>query len=204
MTAAMSVTGFSVLRRCLFFAWVAALWVMPCDGARAQALLQPPHDMRWGDSPEKMIQWAARHAMDVHIAMPGDQPDLRIIRIVPAKGFIPESEVRSVEGHFLKGRMFEFTAHYEDPEAPYEVMMTRFDDLRRSLTTEHGTLLANRVLREVDDGFVIRTRSFHREPVKGLFLLLTLTTIEDPARGSRARFSLVYRNENLKAELEKH
>ena len=140
--------------------------------------------------------------MDVRITMPGDQPDLRIIRISPAVGFVPETKVRSVEGHFLNGRMFEFTAHYEDPEAPFEVMMTRFEDLRRTLTTEHGNLLANRVLREVDEGFVIRTRSFHREPIKGLFLLLTLTTIEDQARGSRARFSLVYRNENLKAELK--
>lgn len=142
--------------------------------------------------------------MDVHITMPGEQTDLRIIRIRPAKGFIPETEVRSVEGRFLNGRMFELTAHYEDIEAPFELMLKRFDDLRRTLAAEHGALKANRVLREVDEGFVIRTRSFHREPVKGLFLLLTLTTIEDQARGGgRARFSLVYRNENLKAELEK-
>lgn len=140
--------------------------------------------------------------MDVRITMPGDQPDLRIIRISPAKGYIPETNVRAVEGHFLNGRMYELTAHYEDPEAPFEVMMSRFEDMRRTLATEHGAMLANRVLREVDEGFVIRTRSFHREPIKGLFLLLTLTTIEDPARGSRARFSLIYRNENLKAELK--
>lgn len=178
------------------------VWVVPCDVARAQSLLQPPYDMRWGDSPEKMIQWASRHSMDVRITMPGDQPDLRIIRIGPANGFIPDTKVRSVEGHFLNGRMFEFTAHYEDPEAPYEVMMTRFGDLQRTLAAEHGDMLANRVLREVDEGFVIRTRSFHREPIKGLFLLLTLTTIEDQAGASRARFSLVYRNENLKAELK--
>ncbi len=141
--------------------------------------------------------------MDVRITMPGDQPDLRIIRIGPATGIVPEADgVRAVEGRFLNGRMFEFSAHYEDPEAPYEVMMARFEDLRRTLATEHGNLLANRALREMEDGFVIRTRSFHREPVKGLFLLLTLTTIEDRDRGSRARFSLVYRNENLLAELK--
>lgn len=176
---------------------------MAAGGAMAQAPLQPPYDMRWGDSPEKMIQWASRHSMDVRITMPGDQPDLRIIRIGPATGMVPEADgVRAVEGRFLNGRMFEFSAHYEDPEAPYEVMMARFEDLRRTLATEHGNLLANRALREMEDGFVIRTRSFHREPVKGLFLLLTLTTIEDRDRGSRARFSLVYRNENLLAELK--
>ncbi|MFU8894398.1 MAG: hypothetical protein ACNA8L_12310 [Luteolibacter sp.] len=189
-------------RRRLLMILAATLFGVPCDGARAQAPVQPPYNMRWGDSPEKMIQWAARHTMDVHITMPGDQPDLRIIRISPANGFIPETDVRAVEGRFLHGRMFELAAHYDDPEAPFEVLMTRFEDLRRKLAAEHGAMLANRVLREVDEGFVIRTRSFHREPVKGLFLLLTLTTIEDPARASRARFSLVYRNENLKAELQ--
>jgi len=158
--------------------------------------------MRWGDSPEKMIKWASRHSMDVHITMLGNQPDLRIIRINPPLGMVPETDgVRAVEGRFLHGRMFELTAHYDDPEAPYEVMMSRFEDLRRNLGNQHGALAANRVLREVDEGLVIRTRSFHREPVKGLFLLLTLTTIEDQARGSKARFSLVYRNENLKTEL---
>jgi len=178
------------------------MWVAGAVGARAQAILHPPYNMRWGDSPEKMIQWAGRHHMDVHITMPGNQPDLRIVRIQPAEGFIPDTRIRSAEGRFLHGRMFEFTAHYEDPEAPFEVMMTRFEELRRNLSAEHGAMLANRALREVDDGFVIRTRSFHREPVKGLFLLLTLTTIEDQARASRARYSLVYRNENLKAELK--
>jgi hypothetical protein len=171
--------------------------------AVAQAPLQPPYDMRWGDSPEKLIQWASKHSMDVHITMPGDQPDLRIIRIRPSQGMVPETDrVRSIEGRFLHGRMFELAAHYEDAEAPYEVMLTRFEELRRRLSVEHGALAANRVLREVEEGFVIRTRSFHREPVKGLFLLLTLTTIEDPTRGSLARFSLVYRNENLQAELK--
>lgn len=170
---------------------------------RAQVPLHPPYEMRWGDSPEKLIQWATRHSMDVRLTMPGDQPDLRIIRISPATGMVPETEgVRSVEGRFLHGRMFEFAAHYDDPEAPYEVMMKRFEELRRKLGAEYGNLTANRVLREVDDGFVIRTKSFHREPVKGLFLLLTLTTIEDPAGRSRGRYSVVYRNENLQAEIK--
>ena len=99
--------------------------------------------------------------------------------------------------------MFEFAAHYEDTEATYEIMMARFEKLRRDLAGEHGDFLANRELRKVDDVYVIRTRSFHREPVKGLFLLLTLTTIEDQQRGGgKARYSLVYRNENLMTELE--
>ncbi len=141
--------------------------------------------------------------MDVQIRIPGNRPGLRIIRIEPGSGFIPDTEIRSAEGRFLHGRMFEFTTHYEDPEASFELMKGRFETHRRALAREHGPFLANRVLREAEGGFVIRTRSFHREPVKGLFVLLTLTTIENQAQGGGiARFSVVYRNENLKAELK--
>ncbi len=184
-------------------AMVAALWVLVLPAiAAGQQLLPLPHGLRWGDSPQKMIDWASRHSLDVSIRMPGDQPQLRIIRIEPKTGMIPETEIRTAEGRFLNGRLFEFTAHYDETELPYELMLARFEKFRRDLTHEHGEFRANRVLREIDGGFVIRTRSFHREPVKGLFLLLTLTTIEDPERGgNRARYSLVYRNENLMAEL---
>jgi hypothetical protein len=160
--------------------------------------------MRWGDSPEKMIEWATRHSMDVHIFLPGDQPGMRVVRIEPRTGMIPETDVRSIEGRFLKGRMIELTQHHDDPELPFELMLARFEKLKRELSTAHGALHANRALREVEDGFVIRTRSFHREPVKGLFLLLTLTSIEDQERGGgKARFSVLYRNENLRTELER-
>lgn len=190
-------------RRHIINAGIAiAATCMFASPATAQQVLQLPHDLRWGDSPQKMIDWASRHALDVHIRMPGDQPELRIIRIEPQTGNIPETDVRTAEARFLNGRLFEFAAHYEDTELPFELMMARFEKFRRDLAAEHGEFSANRVLREVSDGFVVRTRSFHREPIKGLFLLLTLTTIEDSARGgSMARYSLVYRNENLKAEL---
>jgi hypothetical protein len=50
---------------------------------------------------------------------------------------------------------------------------------------------------------VTRTQSFHREPVKGLFLLLAFTEVEDLLRKSKdARFSLIYRNDNFRKELE--
>jgi hypothetical protein len=55
----------------------------------------------------------------------------------------------------------------------------------------------------VEDQFVTRTQSFHREPVKGLFLLLAFTEVEDLLRKSKdARFSLIYRNDNFRKELE--
>ena len=63
----------------------------------AQNLPQLPHDMRWGDTPQKMIDWASRHSLDVHIRMPGDQPELRIIRIEPKSGNIPDTVQRQLK-----------------------------------------------------------------------------------------------------------
>ena len=54
----------------------------------AQAVLEPPFGLRWGDSPEKLIAWASRHSLDVTISLPGDQPAIRVVRIQPKKGFI--------------------------------------------------------------------------------------------------------------------
>jgi hypothetical protein len=83
-------------------------------------------------------------------------------------------------------------------------MEARFEELRKQLTREHGTLLPNRQQRTVEDQFATRTQSFHREPVKGLFLLLAYTEVEDLLRKSKdARFSLIYRNDNFRNELEK-
>jgi hypothetical protein len=83
-------------------------------------------------------------------------------------------------------------------------METRFDALRKQIISEHGALLINQQQKRVVDQFVTRTQSFHREPVKGLFLLLAFTEEEDLLRKSKeARFSLIYRNENFRSELLK-
>ncbi len=185
-------------------AWGAALLLLAGGRLAAQALVEPPFGLRWGDSPEKLIAWAGRHALDVTISLPGDQPDLRIIRIAPRKGLLPESQAGAVEGRFLRGKLYELTVHYYDRDASAELMAARFDELRRQLTKEHGPFLANRQQRSVEDQFATRTESFHREPVKGLFMLLAFTELEDLIRHSKdARFAMIYRNENLKAEVQK-
>jgi hypothetical protein len=187
-------TGWLPVIACL---WLAAPVVM------AQAVLNPPFGLRWGDSPEKLITWASRHSLDLTISLPGDQPGLRVLRIQPRKGFLPETKAGAVEGRFLGGRLFELTIHYFDVEASAAVMEGRFEELRKQVTREHGELRANRQERAVEDQFVTRTESFHREPVKGLFLLLAYTEVEDLLRKSKdARFSLVYRNDNFRKELE--
>lgn len=171
--------------------------------AAGQALLEPPYGLHWGDSPEKLITWASKHSLDVTISLPGDQPGLRVVRIAPRKGFLPDTKAAAVEGRFLAGKLFELTVEYVDPEASATVMEKRFAGMRKDLTTRHGTLRPNQQQRSVEDQFVTRTESFHREPVKGLFLLLAWTEVEDLLRKTKeARFSLVYRNDNFRKELQ--
>ena len=170
----------------------------------AQAVLEPPFGLRWGDSPEKLIVWASKHSLDVTISLPGDQPTLRILRIAPRKGFLPETQAGAVEGRFLGGKLYELTVHYFDPEASTDQMEARFGELRKQVALDHGPLLPNQQQRKAADQFVTRTESFHREPVKGLFLLLAFTEVEDLLRKTKdARFSIIYRNDNFKNELLK-
>ena len=181
---------------------VVPLW-LAAGSATAQAVMDPPFGLRWGDSPEKLISWASRHSLDLTISLPGDQPGLRVLKIEPRKGFLPETKAGAVEGRFLSGKLFELTVHYFDKDASADLIEARFDELRKQLTREHGALLPNRQQRSVEDQFVTRTQSFHREPVKGLFLLLAYTEVEDLLRKSKdARFSLIYRNDNFRKELE--
>jgi len=183
---------------------LAAILICVAAGqAAAQAVLNPPFGLRWGDSPEKLITWASRHSLDLTISLPGDQPGLRVLKIQPRKGFLPETKAGAVEGRFLGGRLYELTVHYFDPEASADLMEARFEELRKQVASEHGALRANQQQRAVEDQFVTRTQSFHREPVKGLFLLMALTEVEDLLRKSRdARFSLIYRNDNFRKEVQ--
>jgi hypothetical protein len=175
--------------------------LMVCP-VNAQAVLEPPFGLHWGDSPEKLIQWASRLTLDVTIYLPGDQPALRVVKIQPRKGNLPETEASGVEGRFLAGKLFELTIHYQDPEASADQMEARFLALRKQVSQEQGLLLADQQQNIIDDQFITRTQSFHREPVKGLFLLLALSEVEDILRKSKVyKFSLIYRNENFKAEL---
>lgn len=127
---------------------------------------------------------------------------MRIVKIEPKKGFLPDTQAGAVECRFISGKLYELTVHYVDPDASADLMETRFDALRKQVVQEHGALLTNQQQRSVEDQFVTRTQSFHREPVKGLFLLLAFTEVEDLLRKSKvARFSLIYRNDNFRNEL---
>lgn len=186
------------------WAFYAAIFGLVVSHALAQAVLEPPFGLHWGDSPEKLITWASRHSLDVTICLPADQPAMRILKIQAPKGFLPETQASALEGRFLSGKLFELSVHYFDSEASADLIESRFEALRKQVVNEHGPLLTNQQRRTVEDQFVTRTQSFHREPVKGLFLLLAFTEVEDLLRKSKeARFSLIYRNENFRNELLK-
>ncbi|KAB2638027.1 MAG: hypothetical protein DVB25_08770 [Verrucomicrobia bacterium] len=189
-----------------FRAWAccAAFLLLGAGQVSAQALLEPPFGLHWGEAPEKLLGWASRHALDVTIALPSAQAGLRIIKIQPRKGLLPGSQAAALEGRFLGGRLYELTVHYFDPEATADTMAARFEVLRKQLGVQHGAFAADQQQRTVEDKFATKTLAFHREPVKGLFVLLALTEVEDLLRQSReARFSLIYRNENFKNEMQK-
>lgn len=117
---------------------------------------------------------------------------------------LPDSPASAVEGKFLNGGLYEVTVHYADAAASAEIMEGRFEKLRTQITLEQGPLLANQQRRLVEEQFVTRTQSFHREPVRGVFLLIAWTEVEDLLRKTKeARFSLIYRNDNFKDELAK-
>lgn len=127
-----------------------------------------------------------------------------MVRIQARKGFLPGTKESAVEGRFLSGKLFEMTVHYTDPDASAELMEERFITLRKQLSIDHGALVANQQQKATEDQFTTRTLSFHREPVKGLFLMLAFTEVEDVLRKTKeARYSLIYRNDNLRMEIER-
>ena len=50
-------------------------------------------------------------------------------------------------------------------------MASRFETLKKQITTQHGVLQPNQQMKISQDHFVTQTSSFHREPIKGLFIL---------------------------------
>jgi len=189
--------------RCLLPLLSAAL-VLTLGSARGQALLELPYGLKWGDSPEKLIALASQHSLDVNISLPGKQPALRIVRLHSSTGLWPGSTETDLEGRFLGGHLIELTLHYTDPEANANQMEERFEKLKAQMTATHGALINDQRQQSVQDKFATRSQSYHRDPVQGLFLMLMFTEVEDLLRKSKeARYSVMYRNDNLRQEIEK-
>ena len=190
-------------RKPKFLGIFSGLVLLLSGQVHGQRILSPPFGLNWGDSPEKLVSWASARSMDISITLPGAKPALRHILVTPTQGLLPDSTASSVEGKFLNGGLFELTVHYLDSSTSATTMEERFRTKKVELSREHGPLVINQQRKSVADEFVTRTKSFHRESVKGVFLLIAWTEVEDLLRKTKeARFSLIYRNDNYKSELE--
>ncbi|GAA5483153.1 hypothetical protein [Haloferula sargassicola] len=182
---------------------ILALWLAAALAACGQAVLEPPLGMKWGDRPERILDWAGRHDLDVKIEMPAKKPHLRVIRLSPAAGLIPDAAARQVEARYEDGRLIEMTLHYGGEGTEAEAVENAFEMEKRRLSREHGKMTANQEEKSVSNHFSTVTHSYHREPVRGLFLLIAFTRIEDLLRKqSEAEYSVMYRNDNLRIRIE--
>ena len=183
------------------FRFVAAACVIFFFGSGAvfgQAILPPPFGLQWGDNMDKVLDWAETEKLDMVIDIKGDQPKLRVIRVTSSKGPLPGSRAFSLETRYHLGRLYEVTVHYGEKGARPAQLKADFDKLKREFTSKYGHFTPNNKQVKKGDGFVRESVSYHVEPVKGLMLMLLFTEMEDTLRKKRsARFSLLYRNQNI-------
>lgn len=164
----------------------------------AQAILPPPFGLKWGDTPDKVFDWAEDKKLDVLIETKGAKPELYIVRVSSAQGSLPGSQAYALETRYHWGKLFEVTVHYGAPGMKADEVKVAFDRLKTAMTVKHGAFSPNNKQEKKEDGFIRRSVSYHVEPVKGLLLLLGLTEVEDTLRKKQSvRFSLLYRNENV-------
>ncbi|MBT8044956.1 MAG: hypothetical protein KJO79_08390, partial [Verrucomicrobiae bacterium] len=163
-----------------------------------QAILAPPFGLQWGDSPDKVLDWADAKKLDATINMKGATPALYIVRVSSAQGPLPGHPAYALETRYHWGKLFEVTVHYGAPGMKAAKVRVDFDKLKTAMTVKHGPFTPSNKQEKKGDGFIRRSVSYHREPVKGLLLMMSWTEVEDTLRKKRsARFSLLYRNQNI-------
>jgi hypothetical protein len=164
--------------------------------------LDPPLELKWGDSPSWLVGFADRHGMDKNVRAPGKEPRLTILEVGPAKGPLPGHEASSIEARFMDGRLFEVAVHYTYPGRSSDFVKGRFLALKSGLTVRHGKFRLNGKKKPaVKDGISTSSEAYHLDAGEGRVLLLAVTEVKDMKRGdSAARFSVVYRNETILAE----
>ena len=172
-----------------------------CGGAsesNGQELLAPPFGLHWGDTPDKILDWAADKKLNVTVKIPGASPELRIIRVESASGPLPQHQAYALETRYHHGKLFEVTVHYGAPGIDPKRMEAHFNKVKSALTLKHGILSPNNKQNKKEGGYIRKSVSYHVEPAKGLMLLLVLSQLEDTVRDKHsARFSLIYRNQNI-------
>ena len=172
---------------------------LSCGGVlHAQSILPPPFGMKWGDQPDKILDWAEAKKLDVVIKIPGQRAEIREIRVSSVRGALPGHQAFALEARYHWGDLFEVTVRYGAPGMKVSEVKTSFEKLKKAMVIKHGDFIPNSKQDKDVDGFLRSSSSYHVEPVAGLLLLMAYTEMEDVLRKKRsARFSLLYRNENI-------
>lgn len=160
--------------------------------------MDPPFGLRWGETPDKVLDWAEAKRLNVDIRIPGAQPEVRRIRVAADKGPLPGHRAYALEAHYHWGKLFEVTVHYGAPGAKAEAVKSNFEKVRKALAAQHGDLVPNRKESSVDQGVKKQVLSYHVEPVAGLLLMMVYSEMTElSSQRKSARFSLIYRNQNI-------
>lgn len=169
-----------------------------CGQLKAQAILAPPFGLQWGDTPDKILDWAQNMKLDVQIKIPGDHPEIREVRVSAIHGSLPGHQAYALEAIYHWGKLFEVTVHYGAPGMAVREVKMDFEKVKKVMTLKHGEFTPNNKQEKKEDGLIRRSLSYHVEPVSGLLLLLAFSEVEDTVRKKHsARFSLLYRNQNI-------
>jgi len=178
--------------------FVLAVLLLSGGQVAAQAILAPPFGLQWGGTPDKVLDWARDKNLEVNIKIPANHPEIRVIKVSAAHGALPGSRAYAVESRYHWGKLFEVTVHYGAPGMKVESIRADFERVKKAMVTKHGQFTPNAKQEKKSDGYIRRSVSYHVEPVSGLLLLMALTEVEDTLRKKHsARFSLLYRNENV-------
>lgn len=168
-------------------------------GALAQEALPPPFDLRWGDTPARLLAWADDLKLDKIWKEPGDEPGLKILMIQPRNGSLPDHDASMVEARFRDGRLFEVGVHYTFPGSEVEFVRANFVELRKTLALRHGQFRSGGVKREIDGGVAVKSEAFRVTPAKNRSLVLAITEVRDEKRqDAAAKFTVVYHNGDIR------
>lgn len=165
---------------------------------QAQAILAPPFGLQWGDTPDKVLDWAQSKHLDVNIRIPGDRPEIRVIKVSAIRGPLPGHQAYALEARYHWGKLFEVSVHYGAPGMAPDQVKADFEKVKKAITAKHGNLIPNNKQKKQIGSLMRQSVSYHLEPVSGLLLLMALTDAEDQlSKQKSTRFSLLYRNENI-------
>lgn len=178
--------------------WLCAVCFLGGHGVSAQAILAPPFGLQWGDTPDKVLQWAETQKLDVLVKIPGKRPEIREFRVSAEHGSLPSHQAHALEARYHWGKLYEVSLHYGSSADKTAEVKVNFEKLKTAMAVKHGVFQANNKQESKDDGYIQRSVSYHVEPVSGLMLMIIFTELEDVVRKKEtARFSLLYRNHNI-------